>query len=45
MRQAAIVAYIDNYKFMMLIALAAMPIVFVLRKGGPRADAGHALLE
>jgi DHA2 family multidrug resistance protein len=44
-RQAAIIAYIDDYKFMMLIALAAMPIVFLLRKGGPQADAGHAVLE
>jgi DHA2 family multidrug resistance protein len=39
-RQAAIIAYVDDYKFMMLIALAAMPIVFLLRKGaahgGPR---------
>jgi DHA2 family multidrug resistance protein len=44
-RQAAIIAYIDDYKFMMLIALAAMPIVFLLRKGGAQADAGHAVLE
>jgi DHA2 family multidrug resistance protein len=44
-RQAAIIAYIDDYKFMMLIALAAMPIVFLLRKGGPQADTGHAVLE
>jgi hypothetical protein len=33
-RQAAIIAYVDDYKFMMLIALAAMPIIFLLRKGG-----------
>jgi MFS transporter, DHA2 family, multidrug resistance protein len=44
-RQAAIIAYIDDYKFMMLIALAAVPIVFLLRKGGPQADAGQAVLE
>jgi MFS transporter, DHA2 family, multidrug resistance protein len=44
-RQAAIIAYIDDYKFMMLIALAAMPVVFLLRKGGKQADAGHAVLE
>jgi DHA2 family multidrug resistance protein len=44
-RQAAIIAYIDDYKFMMLIALAAVPIVFLLRKGGPQADAGHAVLD
>jgi DHA2 family multidrug resistance protein len=44
-RQAAIIAYIDDYKVMMLIALAAMPIVFLLRKGGPQADAAHAVLE
>ena len=44
-RQAAIIAYVDDYKFMMLIALAAMPIVFLLRKGGPQTGAGHAVLE
>jgi DHA2 family multidrug resistance protein len=44
-RQAAIIAYIDDYKVMMLIALAAMPIVLLLRNGGPRADPGHAVLE
>jgi multidrug resistance efflux pump len=41
----AMIAYTDDYKFMMLIALAAMPIVFLLRKGGSQADAGHPVLE
>jgi DHA2 family multidrug resistance protein len=44
-RQAAIIAYVDDYKFMMLIALAAMPIVFLLRKGAAQGTAGHAVLE
>ncbi len=44
-RQAAIIAYVDDYKFMMLIALAAMPIVFLLRKAGAQGSAGHAVLE
>ena len=30
---------------MMLIALVALPIVFLLRKGGASADTGHAVLE
>jgi hypothetical protein len=44
-RQAAIIAYVNDYKFMMLIALATMPIVFLLRKGAAQGTAGHAVLE
>jgi DHA2 family multidrug resistance protein len=34
-RQAAMVAYIDNFRLMMLIALATLPVLLLLR-GGPR---------
>jgi MFS transporter, DHA2 family, multidrug resistance protein len=31
-RQAAMVAYIDDFKLMMLIALASMPLLLLLRE-------------
>jgi len=34
--QAAMVAYDDNFKMMMWLALAAIPLVLLLRKGGAR---------
>jgi MFS transporter, DHA2 family, multidrug resistance protein len=33
-RQAAMVAYNDDFQLMMLLSLAAIPLVFLLRKGG-----------
>jgi len=33
-QQAAMIAYDDNFKLMMWLALAAIPLVFMLRKGG-----------
>jgi MFS transporter, DHA2 family, multidrug resistance protein len=35
-QQAAMVAYDDNFKMMMWLALAAIPLVLLLRKGGVR---------
>jgi DHA2 family multidrug resistance protein len=32
-QQAAMIAYNDNFKLMMLLSLAAIPLVFLLRKG------------
>lgn len=34
-RQAAMVAYVDDFYLMMWLALAAIPLVFVMRKAGP----------
>jgi len=45
-RQAAIIAYVDDFKFMLLISAAAIPVVFLLRK--PRRldkEAAAAALE
>jgi DHA2 family multidrug resistance protein len=33
--QSAIIAYVNDFKLLMILALAAMPLVFLLRKGGP----------
>jgi MFS transporter, DHA2 family, multidrug resistance protein len=38
-QQAMMVAYDDNFKLMMWMALAAIPLVLLLRKGAPRGAA------
>ncbi len=42
-RQATIVAYNNNFKLMMIIALAAVPFIFVLRRAQPVAGEAAAL--
>jgi DHA2 family multidrug resistance protein len=44
-RQAAMIAYLDDFKLMMLVALAAVPLVLILRRpkgGAPPAEAAAA---
>ena len=41
-RQAAMVAYIDDFKLMMLVALFAMPLVLLLRRRSPAPAAAAA---
>jgi DHA2 family multidrug resistance protein len=36
-RQASMVAYIDDFKLMMLISLASIPLVLLLRRPRPPA--------
>ncbi len=36
--QAAVIAYVNDFKLLMILALAAMPLVFLLRKGGPTKE-------
>jgi DHA2 family multidrug resistance protein len=43
--QATMVAYIDNFKMMMVLSLAAIPLVFLMRKGGAVTTAEPAALE
>jgi DHA2 family multidrug resistance protein len=38
--QAAIIAYINDFKFLMIAALVAMPLVLLLKKDLPGANAG-----
>jgi len=41
--QATIIAYIDDFKLLMIMSAAAMPLVFLLRKpGGPPPKNDHA---
>jgi DHA2 family multidrug resistance protein len=46
-RQAEIIGYIDDFKLMMVVAIAAMPLAFLLRtpRAGGAAEAGHAVME
>jgi MFS transporter, DHA2 family, multidrug resistance protein len=37
-RQATIIAYVDDFKLLMLVSLAVIPLVFLLRKGGEPAS-------
>lgn len=41
-RQATIIAYVDDFWLLMVLALAAIPLVFLLRKGGSGGD--HAVV-
>ena len=41
-KQAAVIAYANDFKLMMLVALFALPMVLLLRKAKPQAGAGHA---
>jgi DHA2 family multidrug resistance protein len=42
--QAAFVAYLDDFKLMMIATLATLPFVLLLR-GGRSAEKGHAVLD
>ena len=44
-RQATIIAYADDFKLMMIVALAAMPLVFLLRKARQAAAPAHVVAE
>jgi DHA2 family multidrug resistance protein len=42
--QAAIISYIDDFKLMMILPLAAMPLVLLLRSAPPAAGNDHAMV-
>jgi DHA2 family multidrug resistance protein len=44
-RQAAMIAYIDNFKFMMIVTLLAVPMLALLRKVRRPAAETHAAIE
>jgi DHA2 family multidrug resistance protein len=41
-KQAAVVAYANDFKLMMLVALLALPLVLLLKKAKPQVGGGHA---
>ncbi|WP_428682292.1 DHA2 family efflux MFS transporter permease subunit [Reyranella sp.] len=44
-KQAAVIAYANDFKLMMLVALLALPLILLLRKAKGQGGAGHAVLE
>jgi hypothetical protein len=44
-RQAAMVAYVDDFKLIMLIALASLPLLLLLRGAAPPTDSGRGRLK
>ncbi len=44
-QQAAMVAYIDDFKLMMLVTLCAIPLALTLRKPRLSAPAGAAMVH
>eukprot|EP01037_Dinobryon_pediforme_P012007 gene12007-12097_t len=42
--QATIIAYIDDFKFMMILAIAAMPLVLLLKRAARPAEVDHSIV-
>jgi DHA2 family multidrug resistance protein len=42
-RQAQIIAYVDDYKLLMIATLAVIPLLLVFKKPSPGAGADHAM--
>lgn len=42
--QAQVIAYIDDFKFMMILAIAAMPLVLLLRRAAKPAEIDHSIV-
>jgi DHA2 family multidrug resistance protein len=41
--QASIISYIDDFKLMMILSLAVLPLVLLLRRASADAGSGHAM--
>jgi len=44
-RQALMIAYIDDFKLMMIVSLAAIPLLLLLRKGKASAGGPPAMAD
>ena len=42
--QASIISYIDDFKLMMILSLAAIPLVLLLRSAPTSAENDHAMV-
>ncbi|WMT73889.1 DHA2 family efflux MFS transporter permease subunit [Bradyrhizobium sp. Ash2021] len=42
--QASIISYIDDFKLMMILSLAAVPLVLLLRRAATEASSDHAMV-
>jgi DHA2 family multidrug resistance protein len=43
--QAAMIAYNNDFKLMMVLTLCAIPLVLLLRGGGPQKNTAPAVIE
>lgn len=45
-RQALFIAYLDDFKLMMIVTLAVLPLLFLMKKGqGSAAMPRHAAMD
>jgi DHA2 family multidrug resistance protein len=44
-REAAMIAYLDDFQLMLILALASLPLLLIFRKNGAAASGGHAVLD
>ena len=44
-RQALFIAYLDDFKLMMLVTFAILPLLFFMRRGNPAGGAPHAAMD
>jgi DHA2 family multidrug resistance protein len=44
-RQASMIAYLDDFKLMMIVTLAAIPLLLMVRKPGPHKASAAAALD
>ncbi len=42
--QASIISYIDDFKLMMILSLAAIPLILLLRGAPPASGDDHAMV-
>ena len=42
--QASIISYIDDFKLMMILSLAAIPLILLLRGAPAPTDSDHAMV-
>jgi DHA2 family multidrug resistance protein len=42
--QASIISYIDDFKLMMILSLAAIPLVLLLRSAPTSGESDHAMV-
>jgi DHA2 family multidrug resistance protein len=44
-RQALFIAYLDDFKLMMLVTFAVLPLLFLMKKSGARGTPAHAAMD
>ena len=44
-RQALFIAYLDDFKLMMLVTFAVLPLLFLMRKSQPAGSRQHVAMD